>query len=180
MRYLEGAFNFDPSAAGNLVSPELAARIVWLDALTTNPDRTHRNPNLMIWRRAPWLIDHGAALYAHHDWSSVDDARTRTPFQLIRSHVLLAGAGSLEEADATSAPLLPDDVIADVVAGVPDDLLMDPVSADAEFNSADEARARYARYVSERLAARSVWLAAAVEAQAQLRIEMPQHLRARR
>ena len=180
MRYLEGAFNFDPSAAGNLVSPELAARIVWLDALTTNPDRTHRNPNLMIWRREPWLIDHGAALYAHHDWSSVDDARTRTPFQLIRSHVLLAGAGSLEEADATSAPLLPDDVIADVVAGVPDDLLMDPVIADGEFNTADEARARYARYVSERLAARSVWLAAAVEAQAQLRIEMPQHLRARR
>lgn len=180
MRYLEGAFNFDPSAAGNLVSPELAARIVWLDALTTNPDRTHRNPNLMIWQRAPWLIDHGAALYAHHDWSSVDDARTRTPFQLIRSHVLLAGAGSLEEADAMSAPLLSDDVIADVVAGVPDDLLLDPVSADGEFNSADEARARYARYVSERLTARSVWLTAAVEAQAQLRIEMPQHLRARR
>lgn len=180
MRYLEGAFNFDPSAAGNLVSPELAARIVWLDALTTNPDRTYRNPNLMIWQRAPWLIDHGAALYAHHDWSSVDDARTRTPFQLIRSHVLLAGAGSLEEADAMSAPLLSDDVIADVVAGVPDDLLLDPVSADGEFNSADEARARYARYVSERLTARSVWLTAAVEAQAQLRIEMPQHLRARR
>lgn len=180
MRYLEGAFNFDPSAAGNLVSAELAARIVWLDALTTNPDRTHRNPNLMIWQREPWLIDHGAALYAHHDWSSVDDARTRTPFQLIRSHVLLAGAGSLEEADAMSAPLLPDDVIADVVAAVPDDLLMDPVSADGEFKSADEARARYARYVSERLAARSVWLAAAVEAQTQLRIEMPQHLMARR
>ncbi len=180
MRYLEGAFNFDPSAAGNLVTPELAARIVWLDALTTNPDRTHRNPNLMIWRREPWLIDHGAALYAHHDWSSVDDARTRTPFQLIRSHVLLAGAGSLLEADAVNAPLLPDDVIADVVAAVPDDLLMDPVSADGEFDSADAARARYARYVSERLAARRVWLAAAVEAQEQLRIEMPQHLMARR
>jgi hypothetical protein len=180
MRFLEGAFNFDPSAAGDLVSPELAARIVWLDALTTNPDRTHRNPNLMIWRREPWLIDHGAALYAHHDWASVDDVRTRTPFQLIRAHVLLAGAGSLEEADAASAPLLPDDVITDVVAAVPDDLLMDPVSAAGDFSSADEARARYARYVSERLAARSVWLAAAVEAQEQLRIEMPQHLRARR
>lgn len=180
MRYLEGAFNFDPSAAGNLVSPELAARIVWLDALTTNPDRTHRNPNLMIWRREPWLIDHGAALYAHHDWSSVDDARTRTPFQLIRSHVLLAGAGSLAEADAASAPLLSDDVIADVVATVPDDLLMDPASAAGDFDSADAARARYARYVSERLAVRSVWLAAAIEAQDQLRIELPQHLLARR
>ena len=180
MRYLEGAFNFDPSAAGELVSPELAARIVWLDALTTNPDRTHRNPNLMIWGREPWLIDHGAALYAHHDWSSVDDARTRTPFQLIRSHVLLAGAGSLADADATNAPMLSDEAIADVVATVPDDLLMDPATGSGDFASADDARARYARYVSERLAARSVWLNAAVEAQEQLRIEMPQHLRARR
>jgi hypothetical protein len=180
MRYLEGAFNFDPSAAGSLISPALAARIVWLDALTTNPDRTHRNPNLMIWRHEPWLIDHGAALYAHHDWSSVDDARTRTPFLLIRSHVLLAGAGSLAEADATSAALLADDVIAEIVAAVPDDLLMDAESGSGDFTSADEARARYARYLSERLAARSVWLAAAEEAQQQLRIEMPQHLRARR
>jgi len=180
MRYLEGAFNFDPAAAGNLVSPELAARIVWLDALTTNPDRTHRNPNLMIWRREPWLIDHGAALYAHHDWSSVDETRTRTPFLLIRSHVLLAGAGTLADADATSAPLLSDGVIADVVAAVPDDLLMDAGNGSGDFASADEARARYARYLSERLAARSVWLAAAQEAQEQLRIELPQHLRARR
>ena len=180
MRYLEGAFNFDPSAAGDLVAPELAARIVWLDALTTNPDRTHRNPNLMIWRREPWLIDHGAALYAHHDWSSVDDARTRTPFLLIRSHVLLSAAGSLADVDAASAPLLTDEVIADVVATVPDDLLMDAGSGSGDFTSADEARARYARYLSERLAARGVWIAAAEEAQQQLRIELPQHLRARR
>ena len=180
MRYLEGAFNFDPSAAGNLISPELAASIVWLDALTTNPDRTHRNPNLMIWRNEPWLIDHGAALYAHHDWSSVDDARTRTPFLLIRSHVLLAGAGSLSDADAANAPQLSDDVISSVVATVPDDLLMDPESGAADFASPDEARVRYARYLSERLAARDVWLTAAEEAQQQLRIEMPQHLRARR
>ena len=180
MRYLEGAFNFDPSAAGSLISTELGARIVWLDSLTTNPDRTHRNPNLMIWRNEPWLIDHGAALYAHHDWSSVDDARTRTPFQLVRSHVLLAGAGSLAEADAASAPLLSDDVIADVVGAVPDDLLMDADAGTGDFASAGAARDRYVRSLSGRLAARSVWLAAAEEAQQQLRIEMPQHLRARR
>ncbi|MDQ2666822.1 MAG: aminotransferase class I and II [Gemmatimonadota bacterium] len=180
MRYLEGAFNFDPSAAGDLIAPELAARIVWLDALTTNPDRTHRNPNLMIWRREPWLIDHGAALYAHHDWSSVDEARTRTPFLLIRSHVLLANAGSLADADATNTPLLSDEAIADIVATVPDDLLMDEASGSGDFASASEARARYARYLRERLAARRVWLDAASEAQQQLRIEMPQHLRARR
>ena len=89
LRYLDGAFNFDPLAAGELVDPAVAAQIVWLDAFVTNPDRTARNPNLMVWDRRPWLIDHGAALYAQHDWAAVDEARTRTPFPLIERHVLL-------------------------------------------------------------------------------------------
>ena len=48
LRYLDGAFNFDPTAAGTVITPEFAARVVWLDALVTNPDRTHRNPNLLV------------------------------------------------------------------------------------------------------------------------------------
>ena len=180
LRYLEGAFNFDPSAAGNLVSPELAARVVWLDALTTNPDRTHRNPNLLIWRDGPWLIDHGAALYAHHDWASVDDARTSTPFPLIRSHVLLSGAGDLRDADVHGAERLSREVVASVVHTVPDDLLMDPVTGSADFASAGEGRARYERYLVERLASRRAWLDQAIAAQEQLRIEQPQRLEARR
>ena len=180
MRYLEGAFNFDPSAAGEFIPPELAARIVWLDAFTTNPDRTHRNPNLMIWQRRPWLIDHGAALYAHHDWSSVSDERTRTPFPLIRSHVLLAVAGDLTSADAASVELLSGRAIADVLSTVPDDLLLDTPSGAPEFDSADAARGRYERYLAERLAGRDAWMTAAAAAQEQLHIETPQHLKARR
>ena len=42
---------------------ELAADVVWLDALVTNVDRTPRNPNLLRWHGNLWLIDHGAALY---------------------------------------------------------------------------------------------------------------------
>ena len=180
LRYLEGAFNFDPSAAGQLVSAELAAQIVWLDAFTTNPDRTPRNPNLLIWQRRVWLIDHGAALYAHHDWSSVDDERTRTPFPLIRSHVLLAAAGDLEAADAHAAQRLAGSTIHDVIASVPDDLLMDRVEGSGDFPSAAAARERYVRYLSERLADRSGWMRAALAAQEQVRIEEPQHLKARR
>jgi hypothetical protein len=180
LRYLEGAFNFDPSAAGDLISPELAARIVWLDALTTNPDRTHRNPNLLIWQQGAWLIDHGAALYAHHDWASVDDERTRTPFPLIRSHVLLAGAGDLRAADDACAAALTQEVIAEVVNTVPDDLIMDPVAGAADFATAAEGRARYVRYLGDRLTNRSGWLEQALAAQEQLRIEEPQRLEARR
>ena len=180
MRYLEGAFNFDPSAAGELIAPDLAAQIVWLDAFTTNPDRTARNPNLLIWNRSPWLIDHGAALYAHHDWNGVDEARTASPFQMIRSHVLLTSAGDLRAAhDASRARITPNE-IEEVLATVPDALLMDDVSGPVDFSSADEARARYTRYLRERLAAADAWIAEAERAQEQRRIEQPQHLKARR
>ena len=94
-RYLDGAFNFDANAAADVITPELAARIVWFDAFVSNPDRTHRNPNLMVCGRKPYLIDHGAAIYAQHDWPSVDEARTRAPFPLIKDHVLLAMSGDI-------------------------------------------------------------------------------------
>jgi hypothetical protein len=180
MRYLDGAFNFDLSAAGSLVSAELAARIVWLDAFTTNPDRTARNPNLLVWQRRPWLIDHGAALYAHHDWASVDDERTRTPFALIRSHVLLPQSGDLTAADAECSAALSGDVLREVVASVPDELLVDPASGATDFTSAADARARYVRYLTTRLAAPRAFLGEAVAAQEQVRIEPPLHLKARR
>jgi hypothetical protein len=180
MRYLEGAFNFDRGAAGNLISPELAARIVWLDAFTTNPDRTAHNPNLLIWQRRPWLIDHGAALYAHHDWPSVDEARTVTSFQLIRSHILLAASGDLAAADAACAAALSADVIESALAQVPDDLLLDTAGAPPEFASAADARERYLRYLARRLQAPRSFAAEAIAAQEQVRREPPLHLSARR
>src|SRR6478672_7392354 len=118
IRYLDGAFNFEPNAAEEFISSELASRIVWFDAFLTNPDRTHRNPNLLIWNRKPWLIDHGAALYAHHDWASVDEARTRSPFPLIKTHVLLAESGNISLADEEMAAAITPDVIALAVGNV--------------------------------------------------------------
>jgi HipA-like protein len=180
MRYLEGAFNFDRSAAGDLISPELAARIVWLDAFTTNPDRTAHNPNLLIWQRRAWIIDHGAALYAHHDWPSVDDARTRTSFPLIRSHILLAASGDLAAADEQSAAALSGNVIESVLAAVPDDLLLDDAAGRPEFATASEARERYVGYLTRRLRAPRAFASEAVAAQEQVRREPPLHLSARR
>jgi hypothetical protein len=179
LRYLDGGFNFDIAAAGHLIGAELAARIVWLDAFVTNPDRTHRNPNLMVWTRRPWLIDHGAALYAHHDWSSVDEARTRTPFPLIRSHVLLAASGDLRAADAQLAPQLSEEVLADILHAVPDALLLDP-GAGNDFATADDARDRYRVYLATRLAGDRAWVDEAVAARELLLREPPRALQARR
>src|SRR5260370_21793466 len=95
LRYLDGAFNFDATAAGELISADFPTRLVWLDALLTHPDRRHPHPNLLVWRRSPWLIDHGGALYAHPGWATVDEARARPPLAPHRPHVLLRPAGGL-------------------------------------------------------------------------------------
>ena len=179
LRYLDGAFNFAPSAAGEMIGATLASRIVWLDAYTTNPDRTHRNPNLLIWQRRPWLIDHGAALYAHHDWPSVDEARVRSPFPMIRDHVLLGLADDLESADAALARRITRSLIASVLDAVPDTLLLAPVEK-PDFASAGAARARYASYLLERLEARRTFLNEASSARATLLASPPLRLPARR
>ena len=179
LRYLDGAFNFDPSAAREYLSPELATRLVWFDAFVTNPDRTHRNPNLLVWKREPWLIDHGAALYAHHDWQSVDAARARGAFPLIKSHVLLEESGDLRAMDVEMRSVLTPAVIDAVLARVPDELLLDSVNG-REFSSGDEARARYRDYLGARLAASEGFVAAAIEARDTLRREPRRRLQARR
>jgi hypothetical protein len=179
LRYLDGAFNFDGTAAGDLVTPELAAQLVWLDAYVTNPDRTHRNPNLMAWADRLWLIDHGAALYAHHDWSRVDEGRTRSPFPMIRDHVLLTRSGDLEAADARAREALPDGVLEGILAAVPDALLLDPV-ARGDFESADEARARYLAYLSARRDASRSFVEEALRAREQVLSAPLRSLRARR
>jgi len=181
MRYLDGAFNFNPSAAGDMVTPELAASVVWLDAYVTNPDRTHRNPNLLVWDRRPWLIDHGAALYAQHDWASVDEARTRTPFPLVRDHVLLDHSGDLAAADARMTAALTDHVLDAVLRAVPDALLTDAVGGEpAEFATADAARERYRSYLATRLEGPREFVAEAARATERRRVEPPVPYSARR
>jgi hypothetical protein len=179
LRYLDGAFNFAPSAAGELIGTELASRIVWLDAFTTNPDRTHRNPNIMVWQGAPWLIDHGAGLYAHHDWASVDERRVRAPFPMIRDHVLLDVAADIEGADAELAPRITGSTVDRILRAVPDVLLtMSP--SGPEFATADAARDRYASYLRDRLREPRMFVREAVAARAQILASPPVRRPARR
>jgi len=179
LRYLDGAFNFDASAAGELVSPQLATRLVWFDAFVTNPDRTHRNPNLLIWQKGAWLIDHGAALYAHHDWPSVDEARMASPFPLIKAHVLLEHSDDLAAVDAEMRQRLTAEVIDAILAKVPDALFTDPVSG-GEFATGKDARARYRAYLLGRLAASSGFVSAAIAARETARHEPKRRVQARR
>src|SRR5438045_1943639 len=94
IHYLSGAFTFD--AVVNKIDEELASKIVWLDSLITNVDRTARNTNMLVWHKELWLIDHGASLYFHHALTNPVQ-QARKPFTLIKDHVLLPIATMLDE-----------------------------------------------------------------------------------
>jgi hypothetical protein len=99
--FLPGSLPYSPARPPG---SELAAAVVWLDALVENVDRTPRNPNLLRWHGNLWLIDHGAALWVHHG-SRDPLAVAGRPFAAIRDHVLLPVADSIADADARLAPL---------------------------------------------------------------------------
>ena len=92
--FLPGSFGYDGSRPP---SPEMASRVLWLDAFTANIDRTWSNPNLLVWHGQTWVIDHGAALYFHHSWPTrgPDPARfAAQPFDAAK-HVLRDVAADL-------------------------------------------------------------------------------------
>jgi hypothetical protein len=138
--FLPGSLPFEPAAAPD-VDPGFAADVVWFDALVTNVDRTPRNPNLLLWHGRTWLIDHGAALYAHHG-SDHPSALARRPFPAVRDHVLLPYAGPLAEADARLAPRLPDERLEALAAEVP-----------AGWLQGEEDRREYVEHLRRRLEA---------------------------
>ena len=115
--FLPGSLPYTAAGAWQ-PDPELAAEIVWLDALTTNVDRTARNPNLLRWHDRLWLIDHGAALYLQHGGLRTELAER--PFPLIADHVLLRRASSVVEAgERLRARVALDEAIAESLALVP-------------------------------------------------------------
>lgn len=153
--YLPGALNWEPALAPP-PDPELAAAVVWFDAYITNVDRTPRNPNMLRWHRALYLIDHGAALYFHHDWTS-HLGRSRSPFAMIRNHALLPLAGDLRTADAALAPRITEAALHDIVAQVPDAWLSGEATPAAT-------RRGYVEHLWSRLAAPRAFVEEAIRA----------------
>lgn len=155
--YLPGSVTFDPLVE----KPDsvLASHIVWFDAYVSNVDRTARNTNMLIWHRKLRLIDHGAALYFHHDWSEYQ-ARAMRPFTQIKDHVLLPFATALEKIDPEMAARLTPKIITDIVALIPDAWL----GGDAPFVNASAHRAAYVDYLVRRLAAPRAFAAEAIHA----------------
>lgn len=120
LHYLSGAVTYD--MAVNDCEALLASKIVWLDAYITNVDRTFRNTNLLIWHKELWLIDHGAAFYFHHSWNNWEQT-SKTPFSLIKDHVLLPKAAFLTTVDKELKALLTDERLKEIVNLIPEEWL---------------------------------------------------------
>ena len=154
--YLPGSLGWEPALAPP-PGAELAARVVWFDAFVTNVDRTARNPNLLLWHKKLQLIDHGAALYFHHDWAE-HMAKARSPFSAIRQHVLLARAGDLRAADAELSVKLDEAALTAIVALVPEAWLTNDASP-------AEVRRGYVEHLCARLSGPRDFVEEAIRAQ---------------
>lgn len=160
LRYLPNAFAFDQLLKPP-PSPQLASSIVWFDAYVTNVDRTARNVNMLVWQQSLWLIDHGAALYFHHDWNDYL-ARSQTAFSFIKNHTLLTFASALREVDTVLRARLDEDLLRQIVARIPEAWLGDePAFADTAAH-----REAYVAYLVQRLAAAPLFVEEAINARA--------------
>ncbi|MCD8178461.1 MAG: aminotransferase class I and II [Tannerellaceae bacterium] len=154
--YLSGALTYDPAVT--TIDPELASRIVWLDAYLTNVDRTVKNTNMLLWNKELWLIDHGACLYFHFNWDDTEQ-KALNPFPLISEHVLLQQATQLPEIDSICKNLLSGDKIREIVSLIPDEWLNW-----ADMQTPGEMREIYFNFLTERLAYSELFVKEALNA----------------
>ena len=157
MDYLSGARDFTPEVARTFPVDSLeAGRIIWLDALTVNVDRTTHSSNLMVWPTfgiAPprlWLIDHGAALIFHHRWDASEPEKAYD----FRRHALGGHTPDTRAADAELAPRVTEELLREITGEVPDAWLAD----EPGFATPDEVRKAYVGYLLARVRASGAWL----------------------
>src|SRR4029453_1210628 len=138
-QYMSDVRSFDPIDVPR-VDRELASKIVWVDGLVQNPDRTVKNPNLLWSHGALWLIDHGASLGFQHDWPRVTEQSPRLNGWQVGGHVLRSRATQLHVVDAALASRLHRGELESGLDAVPDDFLSE--------DGGEATRRRRAAYVA--------------------------------
>lgn len=155
---LPGAFGYDTAFEPDR---ELAGRILWLDALCANVDRSWRNPNLLVWRGDLFAIDHGAALYFHHAWPGGSGSPERFAAQPydVSEHIMRHYAAEAGAQDRDLASRITPAALEKVVSEVPDEWL-EPVPG---AEPPDALRRRYVDYLMARVSGPRAWLPATGE-----------------
>ena len=144
LHFLSGAITYDPLVS--IADAMSASKVVLLDSMITNMDRTARNTNLLNWNKELWLIDHGACLYFHHAWTNWKTHAEGT-FPLIKDHVLLEKATLLEEAATEIKATVNEEVIGNIVSLIPDEWLEEPTDS---FTPAEKKKV-YAEFLTTKL-----------------------------
>jgi len=144
LHYLSGAITYDPlvSVADSLS----ASKVILLDSMIINIDRTAKNTNLLNWNKELWLIDHGASLYFHHNWKTWRSHLTRT-FPIIKDHVLLDRATDLDVAAREIKAAINEAKIKEIISLIPEDWLVD----DSLTLSKAEMREAYVEFLNSKL-----------------------------
>jgi len=144
LHFLSGAITYDPLVS--IADPMSASKVVILDSIISNIDRTAKNTNLLNWNKELWLIDHGASLYFHHNWATWKSPLTRT-FPTIKDHVLLNRASNLPEAGEMIKKLLSSELIDDIISSIPEDWLEE----ESNEMSTDEIRKAYIEILNAKI-----------------------------
>lgn len=144
LHFLSQAITYDPLVSN--VDSLSASKVVLLDSIISNIDRTAKNTNLLSWYKELWLIDHGASFYFHHNWETWKDHLTRT-FPFVKNHVLLQKATHLTEAAKEIRLLLTQDIIEEIVSKIPEEWLLDK----SDPLSPTEMRTAYIEFINTRL-----------------------------
>jgi hypothetical protein len=160
--YLPGSTMFDPAARDAAPADE-ASMLVWFDAFTQNIDRTPRNANLLVWHRKLYPIDHGAALFFHHDWPSMDQ-KIASRFSQIKEHILLPWAKDIPSAAAIAHQRLTEPILAGIVNLIPEEWL----ATIPDGISPTDRRAGYMQFFTQRLEASAAFEEEAIHAQSGL------------
>ena len=153
--FLPGAFGFD---SGCRPDPEVAAKVLWLDGLTANVDRSWRNPNLLMWHGNLWAIDHGACLYFHHSWSTGIGSAERFAAQpySVDDHALGEHQDRIAAVDEELAPQVTEQLVREVVDRVPEEWVEPVPGADPA-----QVRSAYVDFLLARVGGDRPWLARA-------------------
>lgn len=146
-RWLPSASVIDASELPR-VADDFALRVLWLDGLVMNLDRTPSNPNVLMAQGQPWLIDHGASLVFQYDWATVNEQSPRAPVDH-GAHLFGARRERLAHWDAELAAALPRAALEEVLSRVPESFL---ASGPAEWPP-ERARAAYVAFLWKRLRA---------------------------
>ncbi|WP_430413104.1 HipA family kinase [Kordia sp.] len=145
LHFLSSAITFDPLVT--TVDAVTASKIVLLDSIISNIDRTVKNTNLLSWNNELWVIDNGASFYFHHNWATWENHLTRT-FPLVKNHVLLAQATKLKEVANEFPVVITEDKIVEIINLIPEDWL----THESDDMSPDEMRTAYKQYLTAKLA----------------------------